>query len=250
MSRIGFLGYGKIGSFIANELEKMGGHDISFIQDPFCTLENSAVPVVAKADSELLEQTDLVIESATSQVLKDNMEEILKHANLMIFSVTAFADEAFAKEVRALCQAYGREIYLPHGAIAGVDGIVDGKELIHAVSIETIKSPKSLGLEDMERTVVFDGCTREACALFPRNVNVHATIAIAGLGFDQTKSRIIADPAVTTNTHKIHVEGEGIDFQYEISSFATGGVTGKYTPYSAISSVKRVLKGVGYLNFV
>ena len=95
----------------------------------------------------------------------------------------------------------------------------------------TTKSPKSLGLDPAkfhEPVVVFSGTTREACAAFPRNVNVHAAVALAGIGFDRTRSRIVADPSVSTNAHVISVTGEGIEFELRISAFtASLAVWGK-----------------------
>jgi len=46
----------------------------------------------------------------------------------------------------------------------------------------------------------FTNSVRLNFSRFPRNVNVHATVALAGIGFDQTFSRIIADPMVTTKS--------------------------------------------------
>ena len=117
----------------------------------------------------------------------------------------------------------------------------------------TTKSPKSLGLDPAkfhEPVVVFSGTTREACAAFPRNMNVHAAVALAGIGFDRTRSRIVADPSVSTNAHVISVTGEGIEFELRISSFTTGGVTGIYTPLSACGSLDRVRGGAAGLAFV
>ena len=240
--RVGFLGCGKIGRKMLNELLTMEGHEVSFIQ--YIVFDGEApCPVVSSADEALLKTTDLVIESATSAVLKANIDSILKHCDLMLFSVTAFADQAFYDHVKALMAAYGHRVFLPHGAILGIDGIADGRELITSVSIETTKSPASLGRTDETVTVLYEGSTRGACEAYPRNVNVHAAVALAGIGFDKTQSRIIADPSVNTNTHKIIVDGEGIHFELNISSFSTGGVTGKYTPYSAVASMKKVLGG-------
>ena len=158
-----------------------------------------------------------------------------------MFSVTAFSDESFEQYALELCERYGRRIYLPHGAILGLDGLYDARPLLREVRVTTTKSPKSLGLPDGERTVVYEGPTREACGKFPRNVNVHAAVALAGLGFDQTVSRIIADPAVTTNSHLIEISGEGINFTIQVASAAGEGVTGAYTPISACGSLDRVL---------
>lgn len=223
-------------------LLERGAYHISFVQDPFYNQEKLPFPLVREQDERLVAQSDLVVEAATADVLKTNTPVILQHCDLMPFSVTAFADAAFEKEVRALCGEHGTHVYFPHGAILGVDGIFDGRKMWTKVTLETIKHPKSLGRADMERTLVYEGTTREICKEYPRNVNVHASVALAGIGFDKTISRIISDPAVDANSHYIHVEGEGMVFGISISSIAHGGITGRYTPFSACGSLARVLE--------
>ncbi|MCR4871175.1 MAG: DUF108 domain-containing protein [Atopobiaceae bacterium] len=249
--RIGFLGYGKIGKAVAAHVIERGD-EVAFVQDPFVT-EAGGAPVVAEADEALLAGTDLVVECAMASALKANFDAIIAHSDILCFSLTAFADEAFLAHAKQAAQDHGHAIYVPHGAILGLDGIADGSSIIESVSITTTKSPKSLGLDPAkfhEPAVVFSGTTREACAAFPRNVNVHAAVALAGIGFDQTRSRIVADPSVSTNAHVISVKGEGIEFCLRISSFTTGGVTGVYTPLSACGSVDRVLGGTAGIAFV
>lgn len=247
---IGFLGCGKIGGTMLESLKKFEDVSVSFVQALDFSSEGRSFPVVTEQDEALLKKTDLVVESATANVLKANFDGIIKYCDVMIFSVTAFSDADFERHATELAKKYGRKIYLPHGAILGVDGIADGSVLLTDVSIVTTKNPKSLGRNDTERTVVCECSTREACGLYPRNVNVHATVALAGIGFDRTRSTIVSDPAVNTNTHIIDVKGNGIHFKLEISSFSTGGVTGKYTPYSACSSLARVLGQGGMFRFV
>lgn len=247
---IGFLGCGKIGNTMLESLKDYEGVSVAFVQALDFVAEGAAFPVVTEQDEALLEKADLVVESATANVLKANFDAIIKHCDVMIFSVTAFADADFEQHAKALAAQYGRKIYLPHGAILGVDGIADGSTLLTEVSIVTTKSPQSLGRTDTERTVVCECSTREACGLYPRNVNVHATVALAGIGFDRTRSVVVSDPAVNTNTHVIDLKGDGIHFQLDISSFSTGGVTGKYTPYSACASLARVLGQGGPFFFV
>jgi predicted dinucleotide-utilizing enzyme len=101
-----------------------------------------------------------------------------------------------------------------------------------------------------KRTIVYEGRAKDACELYPRNVNVHAAVALAGLGFEETQSRIISDPAVHTNSHNICVEGEGVSFRLAISTFASGDVTGSYTPISACGSLDRILEGEQSYQFV
>lgn len=238
MKNIAFLGCGKIGQALLKHAKEEGYANIAFVEDPFVKLVGETV--ITAPDEKYYEKADLVIECATAGVLKEHIEMILVHADLLMFSVTAFADKCFADTVDKLCKQYHHTVYLPHGAILGLDGIFDGRKVWQSVTIETTKSPASLGRKDTERTVIYEGPTREVCGLYPRNVNVHAAIALAGIGFNKTCSKIISDPSVSTNSHKILLQGEGIDISMDISSYAAGAVTGAYTPYSACGSLDRI----------
>ncbi|CAK7050813.1 MAG: L-aspartate dehydrogenase [Desulfovibrio sp.] len=256
--RIGFLGCGKIGSAMLEDMLARGMGDVAFVQANTYRDEKNRFPVVRAQDADLLAQTDMVVESATPDALKAAFDGIMAHCDLMVFSHTAFADRDFEDHARKTAARYGRRIYLPHGAILGLDGIADGRALITEVSVVTTKSPASLGLQEGEqngaqsdgRIVVYDGPTREACLRFPRNVNVHAAVALAGLGFDNTRSVIMADPQTTTNDHLITVKGNGVNFRIEVSSLATGGVTALYTPYSACACLAKVLEYDGGFRFI
>ncbi|MFI3214813.1 MAG: aspartate dehydrogenase domain-containing protein [Eubacteriales bacterium] len=251
MKRVGFLGCGKIGKSLAKHIMELENAELSFIQD--LAFENdihATCPIITQADESLYENTDLIIEGATASVLNAHLELILKHCDLMMFSVTAFSEIAFEEKALQLKNQYHHNIYIPHGAILGIDGIFDAHDIWSKVHIVTTKSPKSLGRSDEERTVLYDGPTRDVCSQYPRNVNVHACIALAGIGFDRTHSTIIADPAVDTNAHIITIKGDGIDITMDISSYANGAVTGAYTPYSACGSLDRILNTSKDLHFV
>lgn len=242
MRKIGFLGCGKIGQTLLAHVRKEGYAEVSFIEDPAVTIEGEEVirgDDPAKTQ-EAYASADLVVECATASVLKNRLELILRHADLLMFSVTAFCDEEFVEKAARLSEQYHRTIYLPHGAILGLDGIFDGRRLWNEVSVVTTKNPKSLGREDTQRTVVYEGPTRGACKAYPRNVNVHASIALAGIGLDRTHSVIISDPSVSTNAHRISLKGDGIDITMDVSSYAAGAVSGQYTPYSACGSLDRI----------
>lgn len=135
----------------------------------------------------------------------------------------------------------GTRVFFPHGAIFGLDGIFDGRNLWEKVSVESVKNPGSLGRADTERTVVYKGCTRDACREYPRNVNVHAAVVLAGIGFGRTVSKIVSDPAANANAHTIRVQGDNIEVSVCISSPASG-VTSLYTPHSARGSLARALR--------
>jgi aspartate dehydrogenase len=43
-----------------------------------------------------------------------------------------------------------------------------------------------------------------------------AALRLAGIGFEKTKVRILADPGITHNTHEIHYRGEAGRFTKRI----------------------------------
>ncbi|WP_448860757.1 aspartate dehydrogenase domain-containing protein [Clostridium sp.] len=249
MKTIGLIGFGLIGQYIKERLGELGDVKLGFVYDmnPQAT---ASLPqeLVISTPEQLVEKmkelsVDLVVEAATYQAVQQLAPLILPYADMMTFSSCAFADEKFESLAKHLCSEWGRKIYIPHGAVLGYDGIFDGREVLEQVCITTTKKPKNLGSDVTEKTVLFEGSTREACKKFPRNVNVHAGIAIAGLGFDKTCSRIVADPDVKGNTHKIEVTADGVQFDIEVCSIPKGLVTGAYTPLSAFSTLKRVIGG-------
>jgi aspartate dehydrogenase len=250
---IGLIGFGTIGKNLYEQFIAQDDTQVSFVYE---IGEKNAKLVPAELlinSSSQLEKylashpVDLVVETATYQAVQELLPIILKYTDIAVFSTCAFADEAFSNQAIELANTLARKIFIPHGAILGLDGIRDGKSKLASVSITTIKKPVNLGRTDTERTVVFDGPTRSACKLYPRNVNVHASIAIAGLGFDQTHSQIIADPEAAGNIHLIEIFAEGVKFKIEICSEPIGLVTGAYTPVSAFNSVHKLFSTKGFL---
>jgi aspartate dehydrogenase len=253
-SRVGLLGCGSIGGFIARHVLADSADqaiELSYVfdADEKKLLEIPQACRVTSRTDLFARRADLVVEAAHADLVKDVALRLVEHADLLLFSLTALADEAFRSALEQTAVAHGRKVFLPHGAILGLDGLVDAGPTLKSVTITTTKNPISLGLPPEAYKVVFEGPTREACAKFPRNVNVHAATALAGLGFDRTVSRIVADPAVTTNSHVVEAEGSGYRFRIEVSSEAGGKVTGAYTPQSALSTLQRICREKGGLRF-
>ena len=141
MKRVGFLGCGKIGRAIMAHVVKTG-HEVAFVQDPFYR-EAADFPVLAEPDAAVVTGADLIVECATADALKQSFDALIAASDMLIFSLTAFSDGAFAEHAKEAAQASGHHIYFPHGAILGLDGIADAQPIMTAASIETVKSPKS-----------------------------------------------------------------------------------------------------------
>ncbi|MBU9675163.1 aspartate dehydrogenase [Planococcus sp. CP5-4] len=154
---------------------------------------------------------DVVVEAVTVDAAGLFLKDVIVHKkDLIVSSIGVFKDTAFLNEMKELAKKNGTEIFLPSGAIGGLDILQSAKALggLEHVQITTRKSPESLGMEsDIEQTI-FDGSANEAVEQFPKNINVALVLAIAGIGAEKTKVRIIVDPAIKQNTHTIEARGD------------------------------------------
>jgi len=140
--------------------------------------------------------------------------------DLMLMSVGALLDSSILEVLSDACQEFSKTIYLPSGAIAGLDALKSVKDELDSVSLTTTKHPSSLkGAKFFETssiepekikttTTIFEGNAEEAVKLFPTNINVAALLSLVGIGSKNTKVKIIADPNTTKNTHQIEAHGK------------------------------------------
>ncbi len=246
MKKIGLAGFGFIGRFLYERLTDRKDIEVAAVwsRNP-ATIAGLEPAIVCSHLEDLGERNlDLVVEVAHPEVVHSLWPHLTSGADFMIASVTSLADRDFRHRIQRDAQERKIKVFLPHGAVLGLDGLRDGRELLESVSVTTTKHPRNLGLTEStseEPRVLFDGPTGDACSLFPRNVNVHAVIALAGLGFEATRSKIVADPAIDTMRHRIEVRGRGLSWNLDIESFSAGQVTGSYTPESLYRSILGVL---------
>lgn len=176
------------------------------------------VQVIAKI-SECCGAPDYVIEVAGQAAVKEHALEIVKRGwSIGLISVGTFADAHFFQQLKDAAQLSGAQLSLLAGAIAGIDGIAAAKEGgLEQVTYRGCKSPNSwrgsyaeqlINLDDVkEATIFYQGTAREAALKFPANANVAATIALAGVGMDQTLVELMVDPLSCQNQHTIMAQG-------------------------------------------
>jgi aspartate dehydrogenase len=252
--KIGIVGYGTIGTYLVKRISADQTLKLDFIYDidkeRLSALDKS---LILNSIEELKgREVNLVVEVADAGWVSKSAPLVLEQTDLLIFSVTAFAEEGLIEKLDRVAKDHGTSYYVSHGAILGLDGVRDGKEVLQQVMITTIKAPSKLGLKEKvsTRTVLYEGPTRKACELYPRNVNVHASLALHGLGFDKTISKIIADPEVLTMRHIIEVKGPGMSWTIDIQSSPVGAVTGAFTPESAFNTIRRICIHENGLKFI
>ena len=148
-----------------------------------------------------------------------------------------------------------RRVYLPSGAICGLDGVKSASlGEIYGVELQTRKPPKSLMgvkyLADMgvdllkvrEPTVVYEGSAVDAVKRFPKNVNVCAALSLAGVGPEKTRVRIVVDPGIDRNIHEVTVHGEFGELYTKTSNLPSQD--NPKTSYLACLSAVKTLEGI------
>ncbi|MCK5374634.1 MAG: DUF108 domain-containing protein [Alphaproteobacteria bacterium] len=214
---IGIAGLGAIGSAVMHALTSEDGINemqLECISDPY-TQNHFDVDNVSF--EELAERCDLIIECLPADVVPDLAKIVFKAGKdiLFISSAALLIDPQILKNLhRSESRAY-----LPSGALCGLDGVVGMREMgITSSTITSTKPPKGfagapyviendIGLDAItEKTQIFEGDAYDAAKGFPANVNVAATLSLAGIPAHQTRVEIWADPKAKGNTHEITVK--------------------------------------------
>lgn len=239
--RLGLIGYGGIGQSIlaawaehpspgyglAALLTRPYQRDQAQAAFPDLTVTDSLVDFLAAGP-------DIVIEAAGQPAVRDVAEAVLRRGcELYVISTGALADAAFRGRLLGLAESGHGRVIIPVGATAGLDGLLamrqDGLQTVTYISTKPPKAWQGTPAEqsfDLDAiaapTVVFSGRADEAALRYPKNANLAATIALAGLGFERTQVRLVADPAASGNTGRIEAESR--------SSRLTVIVSGRSSP--------------------
>jgi aspartate dehydrogenase len=194
----------------------------------------------------------LVIEAASQECVREHAQAILSKSNIMIMSVGALADADFLKAVRKAAEEGGKRIYIPSGAIGGLDAIRAVAGMAERVTLTTRKNPlafegvpwiaqNDIALRSIKKpTTIFEGTAAEASELFPVNINVAMSLSIAGIGPEKTKVKIIADPFIKENIHEVEAEGPfgKMLFRTENAVSADNPKTSQLAGLSAVAMLK------------
>jgi predicted dinucleotide-utilizing enzyme len=250
-TRIGLIGYGQIGQAVHKMIvdNQDNGMEVVFVHDQIAAALQNLPEGLALDDLGDFEsrQPDLVVEMAHPDVTRKWGTTILEKTNYLFISVTALADRELEESIEETAQRAGTRAFVPHGGVVGMDALLENRDVWESVDIVMKKSPHNVDCtaagvdpDDIkEETTLYDGPTRGICPLFPRNVNTHATIAYAGIGFDRTHSLLLVSPEWTTAVVEFHAVGPGIDLRVSRTESITG-VTGASTPVSIYNTVQMI----------
>ncbi|MGD9124272.1 MAG: DUF108 domain-containing protein [Desulfarculaceae bacterium] len=257
--RVGIIGFGQIGSSLYGQLsdDPGAGFQVAGILETDQEAATKAPPDLLNKDlAGLLQKSpDLVVEAAHPQAVRSYACSVLQSCDLMIMSVSALGDQSLERDIQSACRDSGHRLFIPHGATLGLDGLRDGLSIWEEVSITMRKNPRNLNFgaaphlepeASAAETVVYDGPTRGILPLFPKNVNSHATLALATLGLDQTRSILISDPGLDESVIEIDATGGGTKIHIERRN-PIKGVTGKLTILSLYQSIQNAIGEPGII---
>ncbi len=200
--RIGIIGCGNIAHQIARRLKV---HAVYDIQREKCRDLDAKI---CNDLEELIGESDLIVEAASPDAVKEYAMKIIEAGkSMVIMSIGGLVNREFRDALFSRAREKGTRIYLPSGAIGGIDLIKTAKlGGLRKVTLRTIKNSHTLGYQVSERTLIFKGKASEAIEKFPKSVNVSVLLSIvSGMDIDV---EVYADPQVKENIHEIYVEGD------------------------------------------
>ena len=262
--RVGLLGCGTIGSQLAISVDSDKIVNASLVA-LFDVAEGNLQNLKSKLHSSpeaysdfgrfLASTADIVVEAASQDAVRSFGKSILEEGkDMMVMSVGALADGTFLSELLQAAAKKGCRIYVPTGAIAGIDAIRSVRHLLDSVTLTTTKNPKALAgapfletsklkIDDIARsTLIYEGNAAEAVRAFPTNVNVAAVLSLAGIGVEKTKVKIVADPQATRNRHEIAATGSFGEIIIMVSNVPSPG--NPKTSFLAVLSAIECLRSI------
>lgn len=186
--------------------------------------------LVTDIDALLADRPNAVAECASHVAVRDYGPAILEvGCDLVLISIGSLSDEDLRKRLEQAAGTGGSRVVLLAGAVGGIDALVAARlSGLESVIYTGRKPPKAWVGTAAERlidlhaliepAVFFEGNAREAARDYPFNANVAATLGLAGIGFEQTQVRLIADPAVSRNVHEFSVRSGCGDFTMKLES--------------------------------
>lgn len=229
MMRVAILGGGTIARLVLERARGGGLEGVDVVglagrrpDSPAAALARElSLPYVVGRQALLGLRPETVLEAASHDAVREHLVALLETGvSVVVLSAGAFATPGLQEAAERAARRSGALLLVPSGGIGGLDALkaacIAGVE---EVSIQVAKPPaawkripyvEALGidLDSLDAAwTLFDGPARDGVSHFPQNVNIAAVLSLAGIGWDRTRLKVVADPALTLNTHTVRVSG-------------------------------------------
>jgi len=268
MQNVGLIGYGAIGRAIVSSWSRhlAGRFKLSAVLvresqvEPTSRSLDGIATVVGDLHSLLETRPAIIIEAAGHGAVSECAPDILARGKeLYILSVGALADDALRAELKDLAFRCGGRLIIPTGALAGFDGLLSLKATgLTSVKYRCVKPVAAWrGTAAEERwdlgaitspQIVFSGTARRAAEEYPRNANLAAAVAFAGLGLDHTEVDLVADPFAAQIEARIEARSETdqLDVALRGWGFSENPKSSQITAMSAISALRKRTEPISF----
>ncbi|GAB2865926.1 aspartate dehydrogenase [Actinocorallia aurea] len=249
---VAVLGHGAIGSVVCGRL--LAGAVPGARLDCVVSQDGADAPVPLVTAEEAIARADVLVECAGHGALAAHGLAALKAGvDLVVSSAGALTDTALHDELRA---AGPGRLFITTGALGGLDLLSAAASAapFTSVRLTTTKKPGALVQDWMDEArkaellhaaaplTVFQGSAEEAAGLFPRSLNVAATLALALPG-TPVEVELVADPAADLVSHVVSAEGPVGSYRFEVRNQPSPNNprTSQVVPYAVLRTLRDAL---------
>ncbi len=172
----------------------------------------------------------LVVECASHDAVREAVPKILEAGiNVVVVSIGALSRRDTLDRLELAAKKGGSRMVVASGAVGGLDVLRAAKLAgLEEVTYSGRKPPMAwkdtpaeqlLDLDNIRKaTIFFEGNAAEAASQYPKNANVTAAVALAGVGFESTRVKLFADPSTLENMHELEAVGAFGRFSIQLAN--------------------------------
>jgi aspartate dehydrogenase len=248
--RVGLIGLGTIARGVLELLQPADHIDVvgAIVAHPNKPRPRTHVRLCVRIEDLIALKPDVVVELAGHAALRCHAPTVLRAGiDVLILAVGALAEPATERAIDDAARAGNSHAIVVSGGIGGLDAIASASAgRLTRVTHFTRKPARALLPPDeaaalREPRELFAGSAREGALMFPESINVAAAVSLAGLGFDRTEVRVVADPSLERNRHEVVAEGDFGRMRFEIENVPTADNprTGRLVAMSVVHTLRR-----------